>query len=387
MNSCTHRGWIRNLSWLTALLLPCTAVAGAAEAPSLKQAAKGRFHIGVALNGRQFSGEDAAGVAVVERHFDSITAENAMKWQPIHPKPGTYDFEAADRFVRFGEQRGMFIVGHALMWHSQTPRWVFEDAAGQPVARDELLKRLREHIHTVVGRYKGRVKAWDVVNEAVKDEDGSLRLDRPWYKILGQEGILVAFQAAHEADPAAELYYNDYSLANPVKRAGVLRLVRWLRAQGARVDAVGSQEHCQLDWPKVEDVDATLRDFAEAGFKVMVTELDVSALPRPRGHRGAEISDTLRGSPELDPYREGLPPEKQAQLAQRYAELFAVFTKHQGTLTRVTFWGVSDRNSWLNNFPIRGRTDYPLLFDRNYQPKPALEAVIMKLTASVSSNH
>ena len=276
----------------------------------------------------------------------------------------------------------MVIIGHTLMWHSQPPAWVFQDEKGGPLAREELLKRLRDHIHTVVGRYKGRVKGWDVVNEAVKDEDGNVRLDRPWYQILGEEGILEAFKAAHEADPEAELYYNDYSLANPVKRAGALRLVQWLRSKGARIDGVGTQEHCSLEWPAIEDVDATIRDFAQVGLKVMVTELDVTVLPRKRQYYGAEISTVFESAPELDPYRQGLPAEKEMQLAKRYAELFAVFAKHRDTVTRVTLWGVSDRTSWLNGFPIRGRTDHPLLFDRNNQPKPALEAVIKTLKPS-----
>ncbi len=353
--------------------------AAGGELGSLKEAAAGLFHVGAAINSRQITENDKAGVDVVEKHFDSITPENVMKWGVIHPEPDRYDFELADKYVEFGEKRGLFIIGHTLMWHSQTPSWVFQDENGKDVAKDVLLKRLRDHIHTVVGRYKGRVKGWDVVNEAVRDEDGNVRLDRPWYRILGEEGIVEAFKAAHEADPDAELYYNDYSLANPVKRAGALRIAELIRSKGMRIDGVGTQEHCSLDWPTVEAVDATIRDFAQAGFKVMVTELDVTVLPRPRQYFGAEISTVFESAPELDPYRDGLPADKEAELAKRYGELFAVFAKHRGALTRVTLWGVSDRTSWLNNFPIRGRTDHALLFDRNYQAKPALEAAIKAL--------
>lgn len=346
---------------------------------ALKDAARGMFHVGAAINSRQITEADKAGVAIVEKHFDSITPENVMKWENIHPKPETYDFKLADKYVEFGTKRGLFIIGHTLMWHSQTPKWVFENEAGEPISKEALMERLREHIRTVVGRYKGRVKGWDVVNEAVSDSDGNVRFDRPWYKILGEEGILEAFKVAHEADPEAELYYNDYSLANPVKRAGVLRLVNWLRAKGARVDGVGTQEHCSLEWPTIEDIDATIRDFAQAGYKVMVTELDVTVLPRPREYYGAEISTVFASAPELDPYRAGLPAEKEAELAKRYGEIFSVYAKHKDALTRVTLWGVSDRTSWLNGFPIRGRTDHPLLFDRNNQPKPALEAAVKAL--------
>lgn len=355
------------------------SAAPAGKLPALKEAAQGMFYVGAAINEHYIRETDQKGVAVVDQHFDSITPENVMKWGPIHPEPGRYDFELADKYVEFGEKRGLHIVGHTLMWHSQTPSWVFEDENGEPVAKEVLLERLRDHIHTVVGRYKGRVKGWDVVNEAVKDEDGNVRFDRPWYKILGEEGIYEAFKAAQEADPDAELYYNDYSLANPVKRAGVLRLVNWLRMKGARVDGVGTQEHCSLDWPKIEDIEATIRDFAQAGYKVMVTELDVTVLPRPRQYFGAEISTIFESAPELDPYRAGLPADKEAQLAKRYGEIFAAYAKYKDALTRVTIWGVSDNGSWLNNFPIRGRTDHALLFDRNYQPKPALEAAIKAL--------
>lgn len=360
--------------------------AASRDTVALKDAARGKFHIGAAINARQITEKDERGVGVIERQFDTITPENVMKWAEIHPELERYDFELADRYVEFGEKRGMFIVGHTLMWHSQTPAWVFQDEAGDDVSKEELLKRLRDHIHTVVGRYKGRVKGWDVVNEAIKDEDGNVRLDRPWYRILGEEGILAAFKAAHEADPEAELYYNDYSLANPVKRAGVLRLVQLIRAKGLRIDGVGSQEHHSMEWPSVADIDATIRDFGQAGFKVMVTELDVTMLPRPQKYFGAEISKVFASAPELDPYRAGLPGEREEALAKRYGEIFEVYAKHAGTLTRVTLWGTADGNSWLNGWPIRGRTDYPLLFDRSYMPKPAFDAVLQALGAETGAS-
>ncbi len=368
-------GWYSLL--FAACVAPMAAGGFAAEpAPvSLKDAARGTFRIGAALDAALIRGEDAPGMVVVERQFDTITAENAMKWEVIHPQPGKYDFELADRFVDLGVRRRLFVVGHTLMWHSQVPDWVFKDAAGNDLSRDALLARLRQHIQTVVGRYRGRVQGWDVVNEAMGD-DGKLRTDKPWYRILGEEGIYAAFEAAHQADPEAELYYNDYSLENPVKSAAVLRLALAIRARGLRIDAIGTQEHATRDWPVAAQVRSMIDLFDQAGFKMMVTELDVSILPRPESYGGADISVVHESDPSLDPYRKGLPKDQQALLARRYGELMAAFCARRGAVTRVTFWGVGDARSWLNDWPIKGRSDYPLLFDRKYRPKPAFAAAI-----------
>lgn len=343
--------------------------------PPLKDVAHGVFRVGAAVNAAQVEGKDPRAVALIERHFDSVTSENAMKWERIHPEPNRYAFEEADRFVEFAARRGLSVVGHTLMWHSQTPEWVFQ-RDGKDIPREELLQRLRDHVRTVVGRYRGRVAGWDVVNESVRDEDGALRLDQPWYRILGEEGIFTAFAAAHEADPDAELYYNDYSLENPAKRAGALRLVQAIRARGLRIDGVGNQDHVTLDWPTPAAVDAMISEFAGSGFKVMITEFDITTLPRPDAYHGADIAVVYRSAPELDPYRAGLPPGPDAVLARRYAELFAALARHPGAVTRVTLWGVTDGQSWLNDWPIKGRTDHPLLFDRDYRPKAAFHAVV-----------
>ncbi len=347
--------------------------------PSLQEAARGLFRIGAALNAAQITGEDGAGSALVATHFDSITAENAMKWEHIQPEAGRFDFALADRFVALGVKHRKQIIGHTLVWHAQAPDWLFKNADGSEVSREELLARLRTHIATVVGRYRGRVAGWDVVNEAIRDEDGLLRTEKPWYRILGEDAVFAAFEAAHAADPDAELYYNDYAMDNPVKRAGVLKLVAALRARGLRIDGVGSQGHYGLTWPTIAQIDAELTDFAQAGLKVMYTELDVTTLPRPDNYGGAEVSRRYAGSPEFDPYTGGLPAAKQAELARRYAELFAVFAKHHRTVDRVTLWGVADGTSWLNYWPILGRTDHPLLFDRDARPKPAFDAVVTTL--------
>lgn len=357
-------------------LLGCQSPKTDPAAPvALRDLTRNLFHLGVAINAEQITGDDRVGADIVATHFDSITAENAMKWQHLQPAPGRFEFALADRFVALGRREGKQVIGHTLMWHSQTPDWVFQHTDGSEVSREELLRRLREHIRTVVGRYKGQVAGWDVVNEAIRDEDGTLRTDKPWYRILGEEGIFAAFAAAHEADPEAELYYNDYSLENPAKRAGVLKLVQAIRARGLRIDGIGSQGHYLLKSPTAAEIDTSITDLASTGLKVMFTELDVTVLPRPDHYLGAEIGKVFAQAPELDPYRDGLPADRQAELARRYAEIFAVFAKHHRSITRVTVWGVTDRTSWLNGWPIRGRTDYPVLFDRAGAPKPALDAV------------
>src|SRR5438477_1354026 len=357
----------RSLRWRGVALLGAVAAGCARPQPpelgstqrSLRTIFEGAFLVGAALNAAQFSGLDTIGAAIVRAQFNSITPENVLKWGSVHPRPGTYDFAAADRYVAFGEQNRMFIVGHNLVWHNQTPRWVFEDLSGggHPVSRDTLLARLRDHIHTVVGRYRGRIKGWDVVNEALND-DGTVR-QTPWLAIIGEDYIAQAFRFAHEAEPGAELYYNDYSLENAPKRRGALDLVRRLRAEGVPIAGVGLQGHDRMDWPTPAQQDSTIAAFAALGVHVMITELDIDVLP-----------------PDLNPYSDSLPDSVQQALARRYAALFAVYLRHADAITRVTFWGVSDGDSWLNNWPVRGRTNYPLLFDRLHRPKPAFDAVI-----------
>lgn len=346
--------------------------------PTLKEAFSTRFLVGAALNERQFSGRDERAERLVPNQFNSITPENALKWASLHPEPGRYDFEAADRYVAYGEANDMFIVGHTLVWHSQTPSWVFQGEDGDAADRATLLARMRDHIHTVVGRYRGRVHGWDVVNEAL-NEDGSLRHSH-WMKIIGEDYLEKAFEFAHEADPGAELYYNDYSLENPPKRHGAVRLVKDLQEKGIRVTGIGTQTHAKMDWPTTEQVEATLVALAEVG-KVMVTELDIDVLPRASRHHSAEVGMRVEGRQELNPYGGGLPEEVQAALAQRYADLFSVYVEHSDKISRVTFWGVTDGDSWLNDWPVRGRSSYPLLFDREGRPKPAFRAVIETATS------
>ena len=340
---------------------------------TLKDTFKDAFYVGVAVNSSQITGADAQGDALIVEQFDSITPENVMKWEVIHPRPDSYNFSLADKYVDFGQQHHMFIVGHNLCWHSQTPAWVFKDGKGNPLKRKALLKRLHDHIQAVVGRYKGRIQSWDVVNEAL-NEDGTMRQSQ-WYKIIGPDYVVKAFQYAHKADPAAQLNYNDYNLENPAKRKGAIELVKKLKAAGVPIAVVGSQAHLHLSKGTAADEEAAIEELSAAGVKVAITELDIDVLPSAWGQT-ADVGVKVNESAKLNPYPNGLPDEIQQQLTNRYADLFAVFWKHRDVVNRVTFWGTTDKTSWLNNWPVRGRKSYPLLFDREGKPKPAFYAVL-----------
>ena len=341
---------------------------------SLKAAFEGDFLIGVAINGFQATGRDTLSGPVIKKEFNSLTPENSMKWERIHPEPGKYNFRFADRIVEMGLEYDDYLAGHVLVWHQQTPDWVFHDSEGNLTTRDTLLMRMKEHIFTVVGRYKGKVNSWDVVNEAI-DDRGELRKSL-WYQIIGEDYIDKAFIYAREADPGATLIYNDYSLANPAKRDGVVRMVRELQSRGIPIDGIGLQAHYGLTSPSIQDIEASILAFSEVGMRVMFTELDVTVLPDPSSRGGADISRRVEYQSRLNPYTEGLPDSVQVALADRYRDLFTLFKAQHEHIDRVTFWGVHDGLSWKNFHPVRGRTNYPLLFDREAKPKLAYDAVL-----------
>ena len=346
------------------------------ENAALKDAFKNNFYIGVALSLDQILGKEPKTIEIVEKHFNSITPENILKWEEVHPEPNRYNFEAVDRFVEFGEKNKMHIIGHTLVWFHQTPDWVFQDEAGKSLSSDALLERMKDHIFTVMGRYKGRIHGWDVVNEAIS-QDGQFRKSK-WFEILGEDHIIKAFEYAHQADPDAELYYNEYDFEIKSKCEGVIRLIKNLQSKGIRLEGIGIQGHWFLDYPNIEDIENYVLALSDLGVNLMITELDVSALPfYPVDSQAVDISsfDTeLRK--KYNPYTHDLPESVQQDLANRYAGLFSLFLKHREKFSRVTFWAVHDRQSWRNYLPIRGRTDYPMLFDRNCKPKPALDAII-----------
>jgi endo-1,4-beta-xylanase len=358
-------------------LLLCAALAfagvgGAAPTPPPHHGGAKGLRIGAAINQTQSDGGDPQAIAIVTRQFDTISPENVLKWEKVHPQPDRYAFEPADRYVDFGTKNGMFVVGHVLVWHQQTPAWVFAGKDGRDADRETLLARLHEHIATVVGRYRGRIGGWDVVNEALED-DGSLRKTR-WLQTIGEDYLAKAFEFAHEADPAAELYYNDYNLWKPAKRDAAVRLVRGLRAKGLRVDGIGEQGHWGIDDPPLPQIDAALGAIRAAGIKPLVTELDMDVLPRDPDMWGADLSKKATIRAKTNVYPHGLPDAVERQLARRYADVFSLFLKHQ--VGRVTFWGVTDATTWLDNFPIPGRINYPLLWDRAGHEKPAFDAVV-----------
>jgi endo-1,4-beta-xylanase len=370
---------------LTAVLLlsGCAARLEAVQADTiLKDAYAGAFLIGTAVNNPIVTGTDSRSRALVTRHFNSITVENAMKAQPLNPQPGVWNWGPADAFVEFGEQHDMFIVGHTLVWHNQTPAWFFQDEQGNPRSREAVIERMRSHIEAVAGRYAGRVHAWDVVNEVI-DNDGSYRATR-WVDAIGDgdELVKLAFRFASEYAPDAELYYNDFNAWRPAKRDGIVRMVKMLQTAGIRIDGIGMQGHWGLNYPKNEYIEAAIDAYAALGVKVMITELDVDVLPLTRE---GQIIGQVMADPQfqleefkayLDPYAGGLPTAVQQQLADRYAELFRIFYRKRDVIGRVTLWGVHDGLSWKNGYPVPGRTNYPLIFDRERQPKPAFHAVV-----------
>jgi len=345
-----------------------------ATGPSLKDVFAQDFLIGAALNYDQITGKEPNETAVITKHFSTITPENILKWEGVHPKPDAYNFEPADKYVALGEKNKMFIVGHTLVWHNQTPNWVFQDANSNDTDRETLLARMKEHISNVAGRYKGRINGWDVVNEAI-GEDGRFRKNK-WYQIIGEDYVAKAFEFARQADPNAELYYNDYNMWKRGQREGVIRLVKDLQAKGIRVDGIGIQGHWGMDYPPLNELEDSIRAFSELGVKLMITEMDITILPSAWNQKGADITQNFKLQARLNPYAKALPDSVQNKLAARYAELFSLFHKHRDKFSRVTFWGVQDGNSWRNNWPVKGRSDYPLLFDRSCRPKPAFDAVV-----------
>lgn len=402
-----------------ALLLVLGLPARAADKTTLKDAYKDFFHIGVAINRPIAMGNEARAdnvnrtreqvqqdTAVVLEQFNQIAPENDLKWQLIHPRPGPdgYDFAPADAFVEFGTKNNMYLIGHTLVWHAQTPNWVFAGTNPPPVvtnaevasgtntnfsgtnapggrrfgrgpgggfgrftgpraSRDELLARMREHIHTVVGRYKGKIKVWDVVNEAIADGGTNVLRNSLWSEIIGSDFIAKAFEYAHEADPNAILRYNDYGLENPGKRRKLITLIKELQAQKVPVHAIGTQAHLSVSSPSFDGMDQALTEMASLGLPIHVTELDVNSAQGGQRLMSAEISENAAAT------QGGLVDDANKRLADQYANMFRAFIKHRDSIKMVTLWGVNDGVSWRAN----GR---PLLFDGKNQPKPAFDAVI-----------
>lgn len=370
------------LSAVALLSFSCVNQAATQNTTTLKGAYKGAFLVGSALNGNIISGADKETQNIVITQFNTITIENAMKAAPINPSPGVYNFEPADNYVAFGKKHDMFIIGHTLVWHNQTPKWFFENEDGTPNTPEAQIERMRSHIEAVAGRYAGKVHAWDVVNEVI-DNDGTYR-PTTWVNGVGNGDEMVkhAFRFAHQYAPNAELYYNDFNAWRPAKRDGIVRMVKMLQKAGIRIDGIGIQGHWGLNFPKTKYIEDAIDAFSALGVKVMITELDVDVLPLTREGQiiGSVMSDKQFQLEEfkeyLDPYLKGLPAQVEQQLADRYAELYDIFYKRKDKIDRVTLWGIHDGMSWKNGYPVPGRTNYPLLYDRNKKAKPAVAAVL-----------
>lgn len=346
------------------------------EATTLKDAFKDDFYIGVALNVDQILGNtDDKTQTTIKTHFNSAVPENCLKSMFIQPKEGEFFFDEADAYVKYGEDNDMFIVGHALVWHSQAPDWIFVDENGDDVSREVLIERMKKHIYALAGRYKGRIHGWDVVNEAISDNEGEYLRKSKWQQIIGDDFLELAFQFASEAAPNTELYYNDYNMHTAKKRNDAVKLIKNLQSKGIKISGVGMQAHYGFDTP-LEDVEASIVAFADLGIKVMVTELDITVLPFPSEDATAEVSTSFEYQKEFNPYADGLPEDASALLAAKYKDLFAIYLKHKDDISRVTFWGLNDGYSWRNDWPIVGRTDYCLLFDRDNEPKAVYEAIL-----------
>ncbi|MFC9709222.1 endo-1,4-beta-xylanase [Paenibacillus sp. NPDC056933] len=326
------------------------------EIPSLHTAFDSKFKIGAAVNTKTLHSEGA----FIAKHYNSITAENQMKFEEIQPEEGRYTFEAADEIVDFAVGKGLAVRGHTLVWHNQTPAWVFRDASGALASRELLLSRLKQHIDTVVGRYKGHIYAWDVVNEAIEDKSDLVMRDTPWLQLLGEDYLLQAFKMAHEADSGALLFYNDYNETDPIKREKIYNLVRSLREKGAPVHGIGMQGHWNIHGPSVEEIRLAIERYASLDVQLHITELDLSVF-------------------QFEDRRTDLtaPTAEMAELQERrYEEIFQLFREYESSITSVTFWGAADNYTWLDNFPVRGRKNWPFVFDQHLQPKESFWRII-----------
>lgn len=331
--------------------------------PGLKDYYSDYFITGVSVGPRSFANDSS--INLIKQHYGSLTAENVMKMGPIHPTLDSFNWQYADQIVQFAKENGMKVRGHALCWHRQAPDWFFEDENGEQVTKEVLLKRLEEHINAVVGRYKEDVYAWDVVNEAISDNKDEVFRKSKFYEIAGEEFIIKAFEYARAADPDALLFYNDYSVVDSAKRQKIYQMLQSYKSKGVPIDGMGIQAHWSIYYPDMKTIQETIDLFAEMGLDVQITELDVSVYP-PGGDRREKTEA------DIDIFTE----EMNNRLTAQYDSIFRVLRANRDKISAVTFWNVSDRYSWLDFFPVRGRKNYPLLFDQNYQPKDAYYKVI-----------
>lgn len=350
---------------------------------TLKDAYSDAFKLGCAVNSQIVAGRDQRSSDIILQQFNAVSPENDLKPEVLHPRPDTWNFRAADQYVKYAQDNNLWTLGHTLVWHNQTPDFFFNNTDGTPKSHDEMVETMRSYIETVMKHFAGKINAWDVVNEII-DNDGSYRKTK-WTNAFGGDGdevVRLAFKFAQEYDPDAELYYNDFNVWRPTKRDGIARMVRMLQENGIRIDGVGIQAHWGLNFPKNEYITAAIDTFAALGVKVMITELDVDVLPLTREGQliGQVMSDPQFQLEEfktyLDPYRDGLPGDVQDKITARWTELMQIFYDRREKIDRVTIWGLHDGMSWKNGYPVPNRINYPLLYNRDRTPKPALDAIL-----------
>jgi len=366
------------LTVAAALVTVTAAHANHHETTTLREAFAGKFYIGGTISPWALRTPTEGMAQLAYTHYDAITADNAMKWGPFNPQPGEYRMEGADAFMAFADEHDFYTIGHCLFWHSQTPGWVYEDADGNDLTREALLARMRERAELYAERYGSRVDVWDVVNESI-ESDGSRRRSR-FNQILGDEFEAEAFKIADAVMPkSAKLIYNDYGMTDPGRRDAVVAMVKDFQQRGIRIDGIGMQGHWSMNRPSIQEIEDSILAFASTGLPIHITELDVDFLGRDQffGAEGANVDiQSRQATPENNPYPDGLPPEAEEQLAKRWEEIFALLLKHSDKIERVTFWAITDANSWLNNWPARGRTNYPTLINRDGSLKPAYHRVV-----------
>ncbi|MBE9601624.1 endo-1,4-beta-xylanase [Pedobacter sp. MC2016-24] len=345
------------------ILISCTAWCQSTEGIlGLKDYYKDYFPIGVAVNNRTLSGDESR---LLLREFNSITPENAMKMDALHPREDVYFWRDADSMVNFAQNHHLKIRGHNLCWHEQVPDWMFKDETGNLVTKEVLLKRLKDHITTVVSRYQGKIYAWDVLNEVIGDADDEFIRNSLWYQICGEEYIAKAFEYAHAADPQALLFYNDYNSERPVKRDKIYRLLKKLIAKHVPIHGIGLQAHWSVFEPSEKELREAIELYSSLGLQIHFTELDMSIYPWEKNKRPKKVGESEVLTPDLE----------QKQIDQ-YGKIFSIFREYKKNITSVTFWNVSDRYTWLDYYPVPGRKNYPLLFDQQLQRKKAYQAVI-----------
>lgn len=312
------------------------------------------FYMGAALEASSI--DNATDLALLKRHFNSLTAENSMKWSLIQPTEGNFNWTDADKIVEFAQANGMQVRGHTFAWHSQVPEWVFKDGTAL-ASKEKVLERLRTHITAVMTRYKGKIYAWDVLNEAISDGSDVYRPESKWQTICGEDYIFEAFKTARSIDPDAKLFYNDYSATNPTKRDKIYGLLKKLKDENL-VDGMGLQSHWNVDYPSNDLITAAFDKYTSLGIKLQITELDVSVYTSDKQTQVAYTADVEK------------------KLTAAYARYFELFKRYKSSITGITFWGIADNHTWLDNFPVKGRKNYPFLFDQNGVPKQCYFKVI-----------